>query len=111
MQQMVTTIPENTINLNYNMNDVNRQEILKLDIFEWCHSDNYWCEVDKWYPLLGEEHFTNTRNSINLNVSDFYGKCDKPSQILDTFMLTPKRCYNSEEIRRHICSRREPIIA
>lgn len=102
---MVTTIipPENTININNFVNDNNNKEILKLDIFEWCHSENYWCEVDKWYPLYGEEHFTHTRNSINLNVSDFYGECNKPSQILDTFMLTPKRCYNSDEIRKHIC--------
>ena len=72
-----------------------------MDIFEYCHSEIYWCEVDKWIPLVGENIFTNVKNAIILPVSSFFGMTK--SNVLDTFFLLPKRCYNSDEIRNHIC--------
>ena len=72
-----------------------------MDIFEFCHHPDFWVEVDKWFPLPNEVIFKQTKNALILPVSKFYGY--KESMVLDNFMLTPKRCYNSDEVRNHIC--------
>ena len=73
-----------------------------MDIFEFCHHSSFWAKVDSWYPLKQDEIFKQTKNAIILPVSKFFNLEEK-SMILDNFMLTPKRCYNSKEIRNHIC--------
>jgi hypothetical protein len=72
-----------------------------MDIAEICHSTNYWVEVDKWTPLLEDRIFNETKNAIILPVSKFYG-LKEDSILLDNFILIPKRCYNSDEVRGHI---------
>ena len=72
-----------------------------MDIFEYCHHPSFWAPVDSWFPLQNEIIFKQTKNAIILPVSEFYG-CDN-SMVLDNFILTPKRCYNSDEVRNHIC--------
>lgn len=73
-----------------------------MDVFEYSHSVYYWTEVDNWFPQQGEEIFKQTRNAIILPVSKFYERPES-SMMLDYFMLISKRCYNSDEIRNHIC--------
>ena len=89
------------MDINYNVSPELLNSLKPMDIFEYCHNPSYWVEVDNWYPLQGEEYFRQTRNAIILPVSEFYGV--DSSVMLDNFMLTPKRCYNSDEIRLHIC--------
>lgn len=72
-----------------------------MNIIEYCHHQNYWTEVDNYFPLYEERLFKETKNALILPVSKFYGI--KDSFILDNFVLTSKRCYNSNEIRSHIC--------
>ena len=72
-----------------------------MDILEYCHQPNFWAPVDSWFPLLNEQIFKQTKNAIILPVSKFFGYDN--SMVLDNFILTPKRCYNSDEVRKHIC--------
>ena len=72
-----------------------------MDIINFCHHPNFWAPVDWWQPLQDDIIFKQVKNAIILPISDFYGV--KQSRVLDSFMLTPKRCYNSDEIRKHIC--------
>lgn len=72
-----------------------------MDIFEYCHHPDYWVPVDKWFPLVNECIFKQVKNAIILPVSEFYNLSE--SMVLNNFMLTPKRCYNSDEVRGHIC--------
>ena len=81
-------------------NTTHYNQLKKMDIFEFSKSKNYWAEVDWWYPMKDERFFTHTKNAIILPVSQFFGT---NSSMLDTFILTPRRCYNSYEIRDHIC--------
>lgn len=79
---------------------VSTEEPKRIDIFEFCHSPYYWAPVDNWFPFPEEEIFRQAKNTISLPVSKFF---NTNSVMLDNFMLTPKRCYNSDEIREHIC--------
>lgn len=72
-----------------------------MDIFEYCHQSNFWAPVDKWFPLVNECIFKQVKNAIILPVSEFFNLNE--SMVLNNFMLTPKRCYNSDEVRAHIC--------
>lgn len=74
---------------------------LNMDIFEYCHQSNFWAPVDKWFPLVNECIFKQVKNAIILPVSEFFNLNE--SMVLNNFMLTPKRCYNSDEVRAHIC--------
>ena len=74
-----------------------------MDIFEFCHDPSFWAEVDSWYPSNEDDIIVKqTRNALILPVSKFYG-LENNSMVLDNFILTPKRCYNSMEVRRHMC--------
>ncbi len=72
-----------------------------MDIVNFCHQSNFWTTVDSWFPLQDDIIFKQVKNAIILPVSEFYNI--QRSKVLDSFMLTTKRCYNSDEIRRHIC--------
>lgn len=70
-----------------------------------------WCAIKEYDPIKKEEvivdHilaeedkiFRHTVGAILLPVSQFYGITD--STVLDYFVLTPKRCYNSKDVRDH----------
>ena len=57
--------------------------------------------VDDWIPIGADCIFKETKNAIILPVSSFFGL--EESKVLDSFILTNKRCYNSPEVRSHIC--------
>jgi hypothetical protein len=57
--------------------------------------------VDEWIPEEKDMIFRHTKGSIILpELGSFYG--DK-NEVLEHFVLTSKRCYNSDEIRIHCC--------
>lgn len=70
-------------------------------IEQFLTSPNYWARVDEWCPLYEDTIFKQVKNAIILPVSEFFSV--EESKVLDSFMLMPKRCYNSDEVRRHIC--------
>ena len=72
-----------------------------MELHELLNSPIFLPKVDEWYPRKEEEIFTQCKNAIILPVSEFFGI--EKSKVLDSFMLTPKRCYNSDEVRFHIC--------
>ena len=57
--------------------------------------------VDSWVPNPEDVIFKHTKGAMILPVSDFYGV--EPSANFDCFVLSTKRCYNSDEVRNH-CS-------
>lgn len=73
-----------------------------MDIFEFCHHPSFWVEVDSWFPLQEDMIIRQTKNALIMPVSKFYGLPDD-SMVLDNFILTSKRCYNSDEVRNHMC--------
>lgn len=54
--------------------------------------------IDEWIPNEEDLVFKHTKNVIILPVSNFYG-INIPG--LDYFMVSTKRCYNSEKVRIH----------
>jgi hypothetical protein len=77
------------------------QSTHQITLEDWAYSPNYWARVDEWFPIRRDEIFKETKNAIILPVSQFFGVSD--SKVLNSFILTPKRCYNSDEVRTHIC--------
>lgn len=77
--------------------------INKVNLFEYYNSNDYWARIDNWIPVNKNDIiFKNTKNAIVLPVSLFYGI--EPSIAFDSFMVvSPKRCYNTDEVREHIC--------
>lgn len=70
------------------------------------NKDNH-IPVDLWdspeYPIDEQDRiFRNVKGSIILPISDFFGAQEK-SKTLDYFAVSPKRSYNSDETREHIC--------
>lgn len=80
---------------------INGKEITVIDFFDFNKDSTLVFKVDEWCPYPEDRIFTECKNSIILPVSKFFGL--KESKVLDSFILTNKRCYNSEEIRWHIC--------
>ena len=73
-----------------------------MELYEILKS-NWWVpKVDEWWPTREEVIFSQCKNAIRLPVSEFFG-LSQNSKVLDSFILSPKRCYNSEEVRTHIC--------
>ena len=66
----------------------------------------HWVHIDAWVPTPEELIFVTVKNSIILpTISEFY-KLDPndPNTLnLNSFIVTTKRCYNSPEVRGHIC--------
>ena len=71
-----------------------------MELYEALRSAWYLPRVDEWWPNQEDRIFKQTKNAIVLPVSEFFGLPE--SRVLDSFMLTTKRCYNSEEVRLHI---------
>ena len=71
-----------------------------MELHELMTSSLFLPKVDEWYPRREEQIFKECKNAIILPVSKFFGI--EESKVLDSFMLTPKRCYNSPEVRFHI---------
>ena len=63
--------------------------------------------VDLWdtekYPIDEEDRiFKNIKGDIILPIAEFFHKEDS-AKTLDYFAVTPKRSYNSDTTRNHIC--------
>ncbi len=79
---------------------LDKQEFIPVD--EWyCKKAKAKSGKDEVVYCLPEEYkiFKHTRGAIILDVSSFYGLKDTP---LDYFYLSPKRCYNNNDVREHI---------
>ena len=72
-----------------------------LQSFDDPHITKPVVNIDDWVPLPGDEIFRHTKGAIILPVSRFYGMPDNPN--FDCFVLSTKRCYNSDEVRGHCC--------
>jgi len=84
--------------------NINGQESVVVDAgFEYyfCDNNRFIFDVDNWVAYPSDKIFTHCKNSIILPVSSFYGIED--NKVLNSFILTSKRCYNSNEVREHIC--------
>lgn len=57
--------------------------------------------VDEWQPNQEDLIFTHIKGAIVLPVSAFYGI--EQNDMLDFFSLTSKKCYNSDNLREHLC--------
>lgn len=55
--------------------------------------------VDEWQPNPEDCYFKHTKGAIILPVSEFYGV--EQNNNFDCFILSTKRCYNSDEVRNH----------
>src|SRR5574344_1314563 len=56
--------------------------------------------IESWVPSPDDIIFTNQKNIIIVPVSKVLGV---QSNSLDYFVIRPKKCYNSQELRDHIC--------
>ena len=64
--------------------------------------------VDEWdtekYPISDQDRiFRNIRGEIILPISEFFCDNTDDKRSLDYFVMNPKRSYNSDEVRDHIC--------
>jgi len=65
--------------------------------------------VDEWgidpkYPIAPEDIiFKNIKGDIILPIAEFFGNTDEESQQINYFAMSPKRSYNSDKTRDHIC--------
>lgn len=57
-------------------------------------------KIEEWTPRQDQILITNTRNVIIVPVTKVLGI---NSESLDLFMIRPKKCYNSQVVREHIC--------
>lgn len=80
---------------------INGKEAMCFGFEDFARDSDIIFRVDDWYPYPEDRLFTHCKNSIILPVSKFFGI--EESKVLDSFILTPKRCYNSDEIREHVC--------
>lgn len=64
-------------------------------------NNEMWTYVDNWMPLEKDIVFKHVKGAILVPVSSFY---NVPANLsLDSFILSTKKCYNSDEVRGHIC--------
>ena len=64
-------------------------------------NNEMWTYVDNWMPLENAIVFKHVKGAILVPVSSFY---NVPANLsLDSFILSTKKCYNSDEVRGHIC--------
>ena len=74
----------------------------KVNLFNFYKSGNSWVKIDTWIPTEKDKIFKNAKDAIILPVSEFF--CVEKSIAFDSYMLvSPKRCYNTDEVRNHIC--------
>lgn len=57
-------------------------------------------KIEEWSPRPDQILITNTRNVVIIPVGKVLGIT---SDSLDLFMIRPKKCYNSQIVRDHIC--------
>lgn len=79
----------------------NNNEDYLMTMHEYFNSDKFWTKVDDWIPREEEKIFRENKNAIYLPVSQFYGV--EPNLSFDSFVMNPKRCYNTQPVRSHIC--------
>ena len=65
------------------------------------HFNEQFIPVDSWQPEPQDVIFKHTKGAMILPVSKFYNVPDNMN--FDCFILSTKRCYNSDEVRNH-CS-------
>ena len=65
-------------------------------------SFNVYPKIDEWNVDKNDVIFSNTKGFIIVPVSKCF-KMEQEDLNLDYFNMSPKKCYNSEETRNHIC--------
>ena len=56
--------------------------------------------VDKWVPTAKELIILNVKGALIMPINSIV---NSQKDSIDYFVLSTKRCYNSEEVRNHIC--------
>lgn len=78
------------------MKEEKRELIDPLEFYE--HEE--FIPVDEWTPTKEEMIFTTTKGAIIADVSGYFG--DSHQSASNTFVMSPKRSYNSVAMREHI---------
>lgn len=60
-------------------------------------------QVDKWIPEKGDELLKSNKGAIYVPVTQAIFNQDDPENPINWFILSPKKCYNSDEMRPHMC--------
>ena len=99
---ITATVPTIQIDGSAVRKETEERKVIIMNFFDYIRSSRYWCKIDSWAPMNeGERIFKNVKNAIMLPVSKYYGTA--PSIAFDSFMISPKRCYNTHKVREHIC--------
>ena len=59
--------------------------------------------VDNWIPEKGDELLQSNKGAIYAPVTQAIFNQDDPENPINWFILSPKKCYNSDEMRPHMC--------
>ena len=62
--------------------------------------ENAFIPVDEWVASREDSYFKHVKGAMILPVSQFFGI--EGNDTLDYYILSTKRCYNSDEVRNHI---------
>lgn len=57
-------------------------------------------QIDTWVPQDGDKIIDCMKNAVRMPVSKIL---NVESSFLDYFIMRPKKCYNSDDMREHIC--------
>lgn len=60
-------------------------------------------QVDRWIPDEGDELLKSNKGAIYVPVTKAIFNQDDPENPINWFILSPKKCYNSDEMRPHMC--------
>ena len=81
-------------------------EVTVYDLFNGYFEVPHWVSIDNWIETPDDIVFYTIKNAIVMpTVSVFYGiPIEDPNSInINSFLVTPKRCYNGDDLRQHIC--------
>lgn len=59
--------------------------------------------VDQWVPAKGDELFKSNKGALYVPVTQAIFNQDDQENPINWFILSPKKCYNSDEMRPHMC--------
>lgn len=70
------------------------------------YKNNHWVSIDNWLPEMEDVAFMTIKNAIIVpTISKYYQIPDDDLNAanINSFIMTSKRCYNGDDIRKHIC--------
>lgn len=89
----------------YNVVGIANDEQAIYDLFTYFEVP-HWVSIDNWLQTDDDMVFYTIKNAIVMpTISEFFGMnpADPNTINVNSFMVTPKRCYNGDDLRQHIC--------